>query len=73
MQNVKDYWVGKNDRAKVAIRHTTEMANKYSAEIAASTKATTEYNEFHVFPVHENAFDTVIVVEDTDSVSAVMK
>ena len=69
----KGYWENKEDRAEKALAHTSLMEAKYSDRISSSIESTTVYNtNFHSFKVSEIKTKQIIL-DDTDSVSAVFK
>lgn len=73
MAYIKEYWVDKEQRASVAKKHTEEMNKKYKEQIEESIKNTRIYvNAFNEYCFQQN-YDMEIVVEDMDSVSAVLK
>lgn len=75
MQDIRIYWNNKEERAKIAKKHTEEMNLKYSAEISNCAGFTTIYDDDNVkldieFEINDNQ---EIIVEDLDSVSAILK
>ena len=77
MAYIKEYWTDKEKRAEQARKHTKEMTEKYSRCIGTSILATkiydTDYFENIEFEEDIEEVNTEIIVEDIDSVSAVMK
>ena len=73
MQNIKDYWLGKTDRAKKAVNHTNKMRDEFEKEIEYSIENTKKYNEKSHFSSLSAKYTTEIVVEDLDSVGAILK
>ena len=77
MAYIKEYWSNKDKRVKQARKHTKDMAEKYSRCIGTSILATKIYNaddfENIEFEEDTDGVNTEIIVEDIDSVSAVMK
>lgn len=74
MTYIKDYWTGKEKRAEQARKHTEQMENEYSEKIKESIRDTVYYLpgfECNKTVLQENA--TKIIVDDIDSVSAIMK
>lgn len=73
----KEYRTNKEKRAEEARKHTKEMTEKYSRCIGTSILATKIYNtdDFKNIEFEEDmdGINTEIIVEDIDSVSAVMK
>lgn len=53
--------------------HTNEMRAKYSGAIESSVKSTKVYSPDSVFSVNPTVKDTEIIVEDLDTVSALIK
>ena len=49
MQDIKDYWTGKEKRAEIAKAHTKEMEEKYSKEIKYSIENTEICNSIDLF------------------------
>lgn len=70
MQNTKEYWDEKSMRAKTAQNHTEEMQRKYAEQIRSSIEKTVVYSET---PSYEGNSIPGVVLEDLDSVAAVMK
>ena len=73
MVYVKEYWKDKEERARIAQDHTKKCEKLYEDEINNAIRDTVIYDTgltFDKLTVHHN---TEIVVEDLDSVSAVMK
>lgn len=73
MSYIKEYWKDKEERAKIAQNHTKRCEKLYEKEISNSIRDTVIYDTgftFDKLTVHHN---TEIIVEDLDSVSAVMK
>ena len=69
----KGYWNNKEERGARALVHTTAMEAKYIDRISSSIENTTVYNtNFHSFKVNETKTKQIIL-ENTDSVSAVFK
>ena len=74
VNNTAHYWVGKEDRAQVSIRHTKEMNEKYGNEIEKAIKNTKIYTtKFRTRNNIKNETGCEISVEALDSVSAVYK
>ena len=77
MAYIKEYWSNKDKRAEQARKHTKDMAERYSRCIGTSILATKIYNaddfENIEFEEDTDGVNTEIIVEDIDSVSAVMK
>lgn len=76
MAYIKEYWQNKEQRATIAREHTKEMQNKYDRCIQTAISATKIYdtNSFNRdFEENIEDKDTKIIVEDIDSVGAVMK
>ena len=74
MAYLKEYWTGKEKRAEWAKNHTEQMENEYSEKIKESIRDTVYYLpgfECTKTVLQENA--TKIIVDDIDSVSAIMK
>ena len=72
MQNVKDYWTGKSGRAKKAVEHTNKMSKEFEKEIEYSIENTKKYSEKSKFLPLLPKYTTEIVVEDLDSVAAIL-
>ena len=70
MQNTKEYWNEKTMRTKTAQEHTEEMQRKYAEQIRSSIEKTVVYSEV---PSYEGNKIPGFVMEDLDSVAAVMK
>ena len=77
MTYIKEYRTNKEKRAEQARKHTKEMAEKYSRCIGTSILATKIYDtdDFKNIEFEEDMkrINTEIIVEDIDSVGAVMK
>ena len=77
MAYIKEYWDDKDKRAEQARKHTKDMAEKYSRCIGTSILTTKIYNvdDFENIEFEEDIdkTNTEIIVEDIDSVGAVMK
>ena len=77
MAYIKEYWNNKEKRAEQARKHTKDMAEKYSRCIGTSILATkiydVDYFENVEFEEYIDEVNTEIIVEDIDSVGAVMK
>ncbi len=74
MAYIKEYWNDKEGRAKLAQTHTEQMAALFKEPIADSIKATKIYsNQVIVSPETNLCYKTQLIVEDIDSVSAVLK
>lgn len=75
MAYVKEYWTDKEKRARKAKDHTLYMYGKYSEEIELSVSKTKIYdNPFIELSKTDAAVkSTHIIIEDIDSVSAVLK
>lgn len=76
MAYIKEYWQNKEQRAETAHKHTKEMQNKYGRCIQTSILGTKIYdNSSFECEIEEDIPDveTNIIVENIDSVGAVMK
>ena len=76
MAYIKEYWQNKEQRATIARKHTKEMQNIYGRCIQTAISATKIYdNNSFECEIEEDIPDveTNIIVEDIDSVGAVMK
>lgn len=77
MAFIKEYWNEKEKRAGQAIKHTKEMNEKYSRNIETAVNSTKIYDPGHFdndeFEEDLESITTEIIVEDIDSVGAVMK
>lgn len=80
MAYIKEYWIDKEKRAKQARKHTKEMEEKYYRCIGASILSTKIYDTYDKdvlenieFEKNEDDIKTEIIVENIDSVGAVMK
>ena len=77
MAYIKEYWTDKDKRAEQARKHTKDMAEKYSRCIGTSIFATkiydVDYFENIEFEEDTDEVNTEIIIEDIDSVGAVMK
>ena len=77
MAYIREYWTDKEKRAEQARKHTKEMAEKYSRCIGTSILATKIYDtdDFENIEFEEDMgeVNTEIIVENIDSVGAVMK
>lgn len=77
MAYIKEYWSDKEERAEQAREHTKKMAEKYNRCIGASILATkiydTDYFKNTEFEEDVDRVNTEIIVENIDSVGAVMK
>lgn len=73
MAYIKEYWNDKEKRAEQARKHTKEMQNEYSGKIKESIRDTIYYfPEFKSKKNTENK-DTEVIIDDIDSVSAILK
>lgn len=74
MAYIKEYWTGKEKRAEQARKHTEQMETKYHKEIQESARDTiyylTGYKSIKTI-IKENL--PQIIVEDIDSVSAILQ
>lgn len=76
MAYIKEYWQNKEQRAETARKHTKEMQNKYGRCIQTAISATKIYDTDSFNRDFEEDIedkDTKIIVENIDSVGAVMK
>ena len=76
MAYIKEYWQNKEQRATIAREHTKEMQNKYCRCIQTAISATKIYDTDSFNRDFEEDIedkDTKIIVENIDSVGAVMK
>jgi len=75
MAYVKEYWTDKEKRAIKAKDHTMDMHNRYGKEIELSVSKTKIYDNPFVELNHADSVvkSTNIIIEDIDSVSAVLK
>ena len=76
MASVMSYWCGKEARKALAQKHTIEMQDKYSTQIVDAINNTVVYGEDAIVPEmvnHGKKQDTKIIIEDSDSVSAIMQ
>lgn len=76
MTYVKEYWKNKEKRSTVARNHTKEMQKKYGRCIQTSIVGTKIYDDdYFKVDLEEDVpdIDTNIILENIDSVSAVMK
>ena len=77
MAYIKEYWAEKENRAKLARKHTKDLDDRFSRQIKASALATRVYTAYDFENVEleedKDEDNTEIIVEDIDSVSAVMK
>lgn len=76
MAYIKEYWQNKEQRAETARKHTKEMQNKYGRCIQTAISATKIYDTDSFDSGFEEDVDdknTRIIVENIDSVGAVMK
>lgn len=69
------YWKNKNARAALAKKHNEDMIQKYSKEIAESVECTKIYinNDNVFFSTEGNNVVNDVIVESTDTVSAILK
>lgn len=72
MAYIKEYWNNKEARAEQAKKHTKEMEKLYGDKIKESIRDTIIYGTNFVSN-KEHFCDMDIVIEDLDSVSAIMK
>ena len=68
-----DNWAGKMERAETAKRHTAEMDRHYGLYIRQSLMNTWTYSPGFSSKRKPGGFQTVVTVEDLDSVSAVFR
>ena len=76
MAYIKEYWQNKEQRAETARKHTKEMQNKYGRCIQTAISATKIYDTDSFnrdFEEDVEDKNTKIIVENIDSVGAVMK
>lgn len=76
MAYIKEYWQNKEQRATIAREHTKEMRNKYGRCIQTAISATKIYDTDSFNRDFEEDIedkDTKIIIENIDSVGAVMK
>ena len=76
MTYIKEYWNNKEKRAEMARKHTKEMQEKYSRSIQTSISGTKIYNADSFdsdFEENIEDVDTEVIIEDIDSVGAIMK
>lgn len=76
MAYIKEYWQNKEQRATIAREHTKEMQNKYGRCIQTAISATKIYDTDSFNRDFEEDIedkDAKIIVENIDSVGAVMK
>ena len=71
--NTKKYWVGKEERAKLALNHTKEMKDLYKDEIKDCVDETLVYNANSKFIEKRLNNKQIIIVDEIDSVGAVFK
>lgn len=71
-QDVKEYWVGKEQRAELAKQHTITMDLKYPEEINKSVEKTKVYTEPFNKEVNGNKMPVIDII-DTDTVTAIFK
>lgn len=74
MAHIREYWINKESRAEKALEHTEEMEEKYFDDIAKSFLNTKVYSFScqSCDEIVENS-DMKIIIDDIDSVGAVMK
>ena len=76
MTYIKEYWNNKEKRAEMARKHTKEMQEKYSRSIQTSISSTKIYSVDSFdsdFEENIEDVDTEVIIEDIDSVGAIMK
>ena len=76
MTYIKEYWNNKEKRAEMARKHTKEMQEKYSRSIQTSIYGTKIYSVDSFdsdFEENIEDVDTEVIIEDIDSVGAIMK
>ena len=73
MVYIKEYWKDKEERAKIAQAHTKKCKELYEDEINNAIRDTVIYNTRFAFNGNGSDVDTEYIVEDLDSVSAIMK
>lgn len=76
MTYIKEYWNNKEKRAEMARKHTKEMQEKYNRSIQTSISGTKIYNVDSFdsdFKENIEDVDTEVIIEDIDSVGAIMK
>lgn len=78
MQNIKDYWIGKEKRAEIAKAHTKEMEEKYSKEIKYSIENTEICNSIDLLNTEKEEPENTMVevqiyVGDIDTVEAILE
>lgn len=73
MTYIKEYWNDKSNKSNIAKSHTIEMENQFSQFINLSVKETIIYDTDFVSTKDSSINDMNIVVEDLDSVSAIIK
>lgn len=76
MAYIKEYWKNKEQKATIAREHTKEMQNKYGRCIQTAISATKIYDKESFDGAFEEDIedkDIEIIVDDIDSVGAVMK
>lgn len=73
MAYIKEYWKNKEERAKIAQDHTKKCEKLYEDEIKNAIRDTVIYDTGFIFNGITPNLETEIIVEDLDSVSAIMK
>lgn len=74
MTYIKEYWTGKEKRAEQARKHTEQMEKKYRKEIQESVRDTIYYlPEYECTKTIIKGNASRIIVEDIDSVSAILQ
>lgn len=73
MSRNSHYWTEKEERAKQAKIHTKEMEELYSKQIEVAIRDTIIYGTDFIGSNKGNSCDMSIIVENLDSVSAIMK
>lgn len=71
MQNTNNYWNKKEERKVEAKKHTEKMATEHGSEINLSAERARKYDENSKFLPAVGGNNTVFVLKNTDSVSAI--
>lgn len=73
MAYIKEYWTDKEKRAEQARKHTTEMRQKYAKHIEDAVSKTLTFHPRFASGKERNNENMEIIIDDLDSVSAVLK
>lgn len=73
MVYIKEYWDNKNERAKIAQKHTRIMEEKYSEEILECISSTKLYSTYFKYDKESPKKEQKIILKSCDSVTAVFE